>query len=236
MAHSLYDWLLTGQTIVPNSLLKHYKQLALSADEFVLIVYILAQLNPYHATTEIDTLSDMLGWELSEVMDVLNELMTKQLVAIELIETTSGKKSEHVTLRPLFDKIESFSNKTEALGTDSTIQDVTAPQTSELVVYVEKTFGRVLTASELDMMNQWLVRDNYEIGLIREAIKEATLRNIFNFKYIDRILLNWEQKNIKTAQEAQYEARRFQGQQPETASNTSQVDLPFVEWKTPPLS
>lgn len=63
---------------------------------------------------------------------------------------------------------------------------------------VEQNFGRPLSPIELETITAWLQEDNYDPKVIRLALREAVLNKAYSLKYIDRILLTWERKNIKT--------------------------------------
>lgn len=65
----------------------------------------------------------------------------------------------------------------------------------------EKEFGRPLSPIELEMIGQWLNTDHYSPELIRLALREAVLNQAYSLKYIDRILLAWERKNITTKEQ-----------------------------------
>ena len=51
------------------------------------------------------------------------------------------------------------------------------------------------------MIGQWLITDHYSPELIRLALREAVLNQAYSLKYIDRILLAWERKNITTKEQ-----------------------------------
>ncbi|MEO2820231.1 DnaD domain protein, partial [Lacticaseibacillus rhamnosus] len=42
------------------------------------------------------------------------------------------------------------------------------------------------------------------------ALREAVLNAAYSLKYMDRILLNWERRHLKTAQQVQAELKRHQ--------------------------
>ena len=50
------------------------------------------------------------------------------------------------------------------------------------------------------------IHDRYKPEVIELALREAVLRQVYNLTYMDRILLNWQKRNLKTA--AQVEAER----------------------------
>ena len=54
----------------------------------------------------------------------------------------------------------------------------------------------------MEMIKQWQTEDGYPDDLIQLALKEAVLNQAFSLKYMDRILLSWERKGIKTKNQA----------------------------------
>lgn len=62
----------------------------------------------------------------------------------------------------------------------------------DLFQFIEQSFGRPLSPIEIDTLNQWIDVDNHDISVIQAAVNEALSQEKINFKYIDRILLNWK--------------------------------------------
>src|SRR5690625_4495392 len=67
----------------------------------------------------------------------------------------------------------------------------------------ESEFGRPLSPIEMETLVMWIEDDKYSPELIQLALREAVLSQVYNFKYIDRILLNWEKKNIRTKKQVE---------------------------------
>lgn len=59
--------------------------------------------------------------------------------------------------------------------------------------FVEKEFGRTLSSTEIEFINSW----EYEPEIIKLAIKETVLNQVYNVKYSDKILYEWEKANLK---------------------------------------
>ena len=59
--------------------------------------------------------------------------------------------------------------------------------------FAEKEFGRTLSSSEIEFINSW----EYEPEIIKLAIKETVLNQVYNVKYTDKILYEWEKANLK---------------------------------------
>lgn len=226
----IYEWIKSGSTAVPNVLLTHYKELGISSDGFVLIVYLLS-----HIQTEdhdiMEQIATDLGWDISYVMEQLNQLEMRQYLTIELITNSEGKKIDHVTLRPLFEQLDQKFAQKSSVSAKTVTTD--SNENIRIVSVFEREFGRVLTPLELETINQWIMLDSYPLDLILLALKEAVIHQALSLKYIDKILLAWDKKNIRTLHEAQQELRRFNDKKDtiNVSNNEQSVEIPIVEWQ-----
>src|SRR5699024_12555455 len=73
---------------------------------------------------------------------------------------------------------------------------------------LESEFGRPLSPIEIETLVAWIENDKYSPELIQLALREAVFSQAYNFKYIDRILLYWEKKNIRTKEQVEKEIQR----------------------------
>ncbi|MCV2505670.1 phage replisome organizer N-terminal domain-containing protein [Melissococcus plutonius] len=67
---------------------------------------------------------------------------------------------------------------------------------------IEKNFGRQLSPIELETIADWKQQSHYPDDLVLVALREAVLNQAYSLKYMDRILLDWERKGIKTKEQA----------------------------------
>ena len=79
---------------------------------------------------------------------------------------------------------------------------------------------------EIEVVKTW----NYDIEIIKLAIKEASTNNQRSIKYIDKILYNWEQANLKNSEEVKnycenFRTRRKKSQLLTKNKNISSTDL-----------
>ena len=77
-------------------------------------------------------------------------------------------------------------------------------QNENLIIFVEKAFGRTLNSIEYEELLSW--KDN---ELTRYAVKIAVMNGAIRLNYIKGILDTWKLKNIKTVQEAQKEMEEY---------------------------
>lgn len=224
MRSTAYDWIKDGFTSVPNILFDQYHQLELTGDQMVLLLYIFSQINRGKSSEDMNRLSIDLGWSSHKVSDTLSQLMNKDFLEIELVPNSEGKQTDHYTLRPLFDKLDEINFQQSAQSAQNTQKNHSAPQNEGLniVTSFEQEFGRQLTQIELETLNDWVNISKYDEKLVQLALKQAVLNQALSLKYIDRILLNWEKKNIRTADEAQRDIERFENRN--NQNNSQMVD------------
>lgn len=236
-----YDWMKSGYTMVPNIIFNRFHQLNLSSDEFLLILYLLSQLNQSQSVDEMSKIANQLGWSSTKLFETLNSLMDKNYLSIELVPDKFGKHSDHYSLRPFFEQLdEKYFQAEEVKFSVPVAPSFTADVPTESIVNTfEREFGRTLTPLELETLNAWVVLDKYPTDLIKLALKEAVIHQAISLKYIDKILLTWEKKNIRTANEAQREMERYQDKQqnkqapPSNTTPDSSYDrfqIPLYDW------
>lgn len=77
----------------------------------------------------------------------------------------------------------------------------------DLIAVFEEQFGRALSPIEINIIKEWK-ESNYSDDMIVKALKEAVKSQVFNFRYIERILINWSQNGIKQRYIEQEEPKR----------------------------
>ncbi|QLE63988.1 hypothetical protein LROSL1_1171 [Furfurilactobacillus rossiae] len=63
---------------------------------------------------------------------------------------------------------------------------------------IEKEFGRPLSPTELSTIANWFDQDHFEPAIVLIALREAVLNQAYSLRYIDRILIDWQKKNLKS--------------------------------------
>ena len=61
----------------------------------------------------------------------------------------------------------------------------------------ERELGRTMSSMELELINGWLVSGTTE-EIILGALREAVYNGVNSFRYIDKIIYEWERKGFKT--------------------------------------
>ncbi|MBS4750552.1 DnaD domain protein [Carnobacteriaceae bacterium zg-ZUI78] len=207
---------------VSSTLLTYYTQLGMTNDELALFLQF-----EYVANQDLTIVAKNMGISEQIVLKILQNLMTKQLVVMQQIVLGDGKIDLQYSFEPMYQKLVTLlmqapQNKKETVNA------------SDIVSIFEQEIGKPLTPMELEMLQGWLFEDHYEPDLIKLALKEASLNQVTSLKYIDKILLSWERKNIKTVAQAQKQSEQFREQQkdsqPITNISENMTDILMQNW------
>ena len=82
---------------------------------------------------------------------------------------------------------------------------------ANVLEFAEKEFGRTLSSSEVEFINSW----EYNPEIIKLAIKETVLNQVYNVKYTDKILYEWEKANLKDVNSIKKHLKKRKEQQSE---------------------
>lgn len=163
-----------------------------------------------------DELCDRMGLPLEAVTDMLRRLVKQEWIYIEeRVDPQTGVQYERYSLAPLYRKLAAHIREREddeASGSgQASAPVVPAPAATAKDIYAvfEKEFARPLSPMEGETISGWLDQDGYAEELILLALKEAVFAGKLNFRYIDRILLEWQRNRIRTAEEAKAFTKQF---------------------------
>jgi DNA replication protein len=185
--------LLSGSFIaVPTALFTRYQDLGLQADELVILLQILAA-SQGRGTTELSAqeIGTLCKMTVPEVMERVDQLIRKSFLAIGERWNQEGTKSLYFDLGPLWQQLR---------GKDTNAERGRAWSRDPISLF-EEEFGRPLSGLECEQIRQWMELDGHPDWMLIEALREAVLANKYSFKYIDRILFDWQRNRIRTRQE-----------------------------------
>lgn len=226
---NIYDWMKDSFTLLPNIILDYFGQLNITSDEFVLITYLLTKSSQGEVVDELEGANLKLGWTQVKLMEVINSLMNKQYLSLELKPNAVGRQTDHYSLRPFFEFLDTkYYQKNEAKAAKGTLNEGQI-----LVSDFEKEFSRTLSPLELEKLASWIHKDGFKAELIKIALREAVIHQALSFNYIDRILLNWKKKNIRTVIQAEKEIQAFQNksfQKQAGKQEFQEFHIPIIDW------
>ena len=131
-----------------------------------------------------------------EVLEIINNLTEKGIMKIELAKI-NNIRTEVINLDALYEKLAFLIIKDE--------KEVEKPKS--LFDTFETELGRTLSPMEYEIINGWLTTCSEEIIIL--ALKEATYNGVSNFRYIDRIINEWNKKGIKTKEDVEKNRLEF---------------------------
>lgn len=197
------QFILHDQINFPTLLIEKFAALGLNETQLVIILQI------YRAQRKGNNFPT--PQEIAQHLTISNEICTnqlRQLIQKDILSIEEDKEDDQVikeaySLDPLWKKLYAVEKKVENIDN----------KVGEVFQKFEREFGRPLSPFEIEMINNWLDEDNHDISLIYAALREAVLMGKINFKYIDRILIEWQKKGIQSSHEAQQSSKSFHSSQ-----------------------
>lgn len=168
---------LTRDFIVNSNIIKSISNIDITLDEFLMILYFIN----VSYNLDIESIKDKLGFDEEKAVNVFSSLINKKYIEM-VVSNVNGNVVEVANLEPLLDRLV-LNKRTEDINTD-------------IFAIFESELGRTLSSFEYEMINDWLNKGTSE-EIIKEALKEAILNNVRNFRYIDKIIYEWNRNGVK---------------------------------------
>ncbi|HAB66799.1 MAG TPA: hypothetical protein DCE23_05475 [Firmicutes bacterium] len=183
MNNQLHEILKSKNLIIHDYIIKVAIDKKLSLTEFLILCFFD---NNYSNSFDIELVSQVLNIDINTTMEAFNSLMIKGLVTLESVKDIENRLNEVVKLDGLYDEI---------------INNISSNIQEEQKVDIFKTFeselGRTISSMELELINGWLSSGTPE-EIILGALREAVYNGVTSFRYIDKIIYEWEKKGFKT--------------------------------------
>lgn len=225
-------WMKFGDTTISNVLLAHYRQLGLTSSQLLLIIQLKSLMDSGNDFPDIEIIAQRMQLPTAKVFTAIHDLIQQKYLTIETSIDKEGKSQDNYRLDLLWERLATLLGQEERT-TQKAEQQLTE---KDLFNRFESEFGRPLSPMEIQTIGMWLDEDKYEVDLIEMALREAVLSQVYNLKYVDRILLNWEKKNIKTKAQVVQESKRRRNHQSNVQQSTSANEttvkpkVPLYNW------
>ncbi|MDO5456850.1 MAG: DnaD domain-containing protein [Atopococcus tabaci] len=223
-------WQADGNVSLPNALLDNYRELQIDHEELVLIIQIKRYIDAGINFPTVTSLAQVMDESEEQIYNSIHGLIQKKILSIKQSKNKNERSHDHYSLDLLWEKL--YHHLLQKHQNKQRNQDIT--EASDLIQIFESEFGRPLTPMEIEKLGAWINQDRYSPQLIEIALKEAVLNQVYNFNYIDRILRNWEKKNIKTAQDVKREQEKFNNYQSKKNNKGQdaaiQKEVPIFNW------
>ena len=174
--------------IIPRILLAKYKKLNLTEEELIILIYIMDKGDKVIYNPDIFVKG--LGFDKYKAMEIINNLVEKNIISIIVEKNEKNKSEEYISLELLYSKL--LNNIIEIEEKKITSTDIFSK--------FENEFGRPLSPMEYEIIKGW-INDKFSEDIITEALKEAVYNNVSNLRYIDRILYEWKKKGFKNKED-----------------------------------
>ncbi|QIL46482.1 DnaD domain protein [Vagococcus coleopterorum] len=223
----LTTYLKAGETSVSNLVLTHYRSLGMSDQELILYLKLVQYQQQGVLFPDLMVISQQMGYQPEDIFQMLQGLIDKEIIKLITTKNDQGQTTDAYDLTGLFSKIDKLQQATHKKETQLSVEF----QSRELYQVFEQEFGRPLSPIELETIGLWLKEDQYEPEIIRLALREAVLNQAYSLKYIDRILLSWERKNLKSKEQIiadQQKRKKSLADDERQQTNQPGQDLPKV--------
>ncbi|MBQ6460147.1 MAG: DnaD domain protein [Exiguobacterium sp.] len=190
-AHQLIQLFEQSPVVIPRKLFTDARRLDLSPVEFSLIVHLLEMTGEGIVMPLPSELGKRLNVSENEARSVLLGLLQKELIAID-----ASSDGERYSLLPLFEALQ---------GEEKVVPQQTLNE--NIIHTFEREFGTI-TPFEIEQIVGWMTEDGFSEELIMAALREAKLRNVRNFKYMDKILRVWQDHHVEPLEDVVEYQRR----------------------------
>lgn len=200
------DYRTLGFTTLQNGLLAYYPQLNISDAQLILIIQLEAFMQKGDSFPANDKIAANTNLSEGEVASLIQELIDQKLIAIRQTRDDKGLIANEYSLNGLYQKLDHFLAKHVLIkkgkaGKSQVSDNLANNPLNRIARQFEIEFGRYLSPIEREEIASWLNVDHYAPEIIELALREAVLSQAYSFKYVDRILLNWQRHNLKTSEQ-----------------------------------
>ena len=187
--------ILSSKKLVINEfIIRIAKEKELNLNEFLVLVYFD---NSFDNKFDVELIVKTLGIDTAEVMESFNTLMIKGLVSLESVKDLENRNTEEVNLDGLYKLI-----------TEEAIVEEKDKEKEDIFKVFESELGRTISSMELEMINGWLTTGTSE-EIILGALREAVYNGVTSFRYIDKIIYEWEKKGFKTGSKTMDDVNKY---------------------------
>lgn len=182
-----------GNVSIPKFIFDNYTKVGLSDLQFLVIIHMFSGLKEGLLSFNPKSISDKMSLSYEEVLNIFDELTEKGYINIITIKTDGGIYDEKISLDPFFNKV---THLISSMNSEMNQQSNNDKKNSIFQLF-EQEFSRPLTPIEFEIIMKW-IEEGYKEEIIKEALKESIMQGVQNFRYIDRILIEWKKKNLNS--------------------------------------
>ena len=198
-------WTEQLQVTIPQLFFKHYSELNIQDDEALIVLHLLSFEQEGIDFPTPNDLMQRTNFQLTAISQILQRLMQKGCVEISQSTDESGRITEKYSIYPLWERL------LDLLQSKEQQQHTSATKLDEAKIFqlFEQELGRLLSPMEIETIGMWMDLDQHSPEIIKAALKEAVLADKVNLRYIDRILIEWKKRNIKTLAQIEKHSEQY---------------------------
>lgn len=215
-----------GNISLSNYLLDHYAEIGMTNDQLLIYIQIKKVMDQGENLPDLAIIAKNMHLTKNSVANLLQAMVAQGFAEIKNVLNNNGQRAEILNFDGLYNQLlEITPNKKQ-------VSNINAVNTSRQEVFtsVESEFRRPLSNIELQTIGKWLDEEKYDPELILMALKEAVLNGVYNFRYIEQILVSWKQKNVQTELDVkQQRIKRQQKMQPGGNESVHLRNIPYID-------
>ncbi len=199
---NLVEILKKGNFVVPMYIFSLRDKLNLKFEELIFLIYLSNKGDK--VLFDVNFFSKELNMDVKEILSYIDSLTDKKYISLEVLKNDKNVMEEYINLDMFYDKL-----------TNYMIEDINITKEEEntnVFEAIEKEFARPLTPVEYEIIHAWIEAGTSE-ELILEALKEAVFSGVFNLRYIDKIIYEWNKKGVKSKNDIESNRKNFKEKQ-----------------------
>lgn len=201
-----------GNLVLPTSLLLNYKIIFSDADDFLVWQFFFLQNTTRHELAP-SQIASALGKPIEAVNHSITNLVNQNLLAIRSI-SINGLEETIFDASLALEKLVELEEKPAPSAVVSQSKPRPNPELPDLLKDFEQA-GWALTPFELEDIRKWLTEDGVSADLIREALRESVYSGTRNWRYLSKILQNWQKEGIYSQADVAQHRKEREQQKPE---------------------
>ncbi len=195
--------ILKANSLCINELLIQNMDKTLTFKDFLVFLKLL---NTSCECFDCSKIAKNLGLSEEDVMTSFNNLIVKGIIEYKTIRE-NGMIKEIISIDKFYNNIALKLTNQNNKEVSNNIYDI-----------FQKELVRSLSPTEYEYINNWLERGLSE-DLIIGALKEAVLSGAKNFRYIDRVLFDWQKKGYRSMNDVESAKKKMTKVSTEITSN-----------------
>ena len=214
--NKLSDVVKSGNIVIPLYIYKDFPKFNIDYETFIFLMYLYSKGNkiPF----DINKLSEEFSCDIKKIMEFISKLQDNKLIEIKVIKNDKNIMEEFIYLDFFYDKI-----SLDIVNEDDSKES--KDEKDEIFEMIEKDVGLQLSFIEVEIVKAW----NYDIDVIKEAIKEAIKNNVASIRYIDKVLYTWDKKGYKTLKDVENNRKSFREKDEEKDKKIEIYDEDWLE-------